>query len=350
MVAIDVGATNVRARIVTVADGGEVTSPAADITAQVGSARSLYEFVADVVRAAERHGEVTETVVAVAGMMDVDCCNITNWPTDSLIELSRLEAAGLPARRTWLVNDVVAGVWGARARIDGGAAREPALSAPALGEGSLVYLAPGTGLGAATLVRHGLGPLGASVVACEAQHTQIPRFAGDIARTVDALVGTLRREPTWEELVSGPGLERIYRAQCAIAGTEAVAAPRDEASRASTGPGAPATPGAGAGAIAAAALAGDAAALAAVRVYYQALGHFAQLLVLTHLPCAAVVIGGASTKHNLDLLRASGLTETFAEHPRFGGLLREIPVHTADGDLNLEGGLWLAARLGAPEA
>ena len=332
MVAIDVGATNVRARIAAVTGVGGALSVPADITARVGSARVLYEFVADVVRTAQRHGELTSAVVAVAGMVDGKCSNITNWQQDSLIELSRLESAGLLAGSTWLVNDVVAGVWGARARVDGGGARE--LAAP--GEGSLVYLAPGTGLGAATLVRHGLGLLGASVVACEAQHTQIPRFAGEIAQTVDALAGVLGHAPSWEEIVSGPGLVRIYSAQCAMADIEPMALPRDEVSVAR----------AGAGAIAATARTGDAQALAAVRIYYQALGHFAQLLALTHLPCAAVVVGGASTRHNLDLLRGSGLAETFAEHPRFGGLLRGIPIHTADGEVNLEGGLWLAARLG----
>ena len=107
--------------------------------------------------------------------------------------------------------------------------------------------------------------------------------------------------------------------------------------------------GAGASTIAEAAHRGDdPQALAAVRIYYRALGHFAQTLALSYLPCAAVVIGGASTTHNRELLAESGLAETFAEHPRFGAMLSGIPVRTVDGEVNLEGGLWLAAGTGSP--
>lgn len=324
MVAIDVGATNVRARLVAVAHTGHAAPLCDDITARVGSAQALYEFVREVVHTAQPHGDLVGAVVAVAGMVEGEHSNITNWSNDSLIEVDRLEAAGLPSGRTQLVNDVVAGVWGALARVGG--------EAGGLAKGNLVYMAPGTGLGAAALVRHGLGSMGASVVACEAQHTQIPRFHGEIAPTVDAITEALGKEPTWEELVSGPGLVRVYHAQCAMVG--AMPAVRADA-----------------GAIAEAAHRGDdPQALSAVHVYYRALGHFAQMLALTYLPCAAVVIGGASTKHNLELLHNSSLAQTFAEHPRFGGMLRDIPVHTVDGDVNLEGGLWLAARLGSPVA
>jgi len=305
MVAVDVGATNVRARIASA--GIAVTD---DITTRVGSAQSLYEFVADAVRVARDHGEIVAAVVDVAGMIDGDRVHVTNWPTDSLVEVGRLEDAGLPIGRTQLVNDMVAGVWGALARVD-------------VGDGNLVYVAPGTGLGAATLVRHGLGPLGGTVVACESQHTQIPRFEGEIGRTVDEIARVLGRAPTWEELVSGPGLVRVYQAQRST------------------------TTSLDAAAIATAARDGhDPHALAAMRVYYLALGHFAQTLALTCLPCAAVVIGGASTQRNLELLHASGLAETFADHPRFGDMLAGVPVHALDGDVNLEGGLWLAARAG----
>lgn len=326
VVAIDVGATNVRARIAV--EGVAVTD---DLAARVGSAQDGYGFVADVVGVARDHGEVAAALVAVAGMVRGDRVHVTNWPTDSLIEIGRLEDAGLPIGRTQLVNDMVAGVWGALARVD-------------VGAGNLVYIAPGTGLGAAALVRHGLGPLGGTVVACEAQHTQLPRFEGEIARTLDELTRVDGRAPTWEDLVSGPGLVRVYQAQRAMAGS-------------GSGPSLDPAPGgdhAGlpeatldAAKIAEAARRGDDPnALAAIRIYYLALGHFAQALAMTCLPCAAVVIGGASTRRNLELLHASGLAETFATHPRFGDMLAGIPIHTLDGDANLEGGVWLAAHAG----
>ena len=334
LVAIDVGATNTRARVVTVSRERETTLVGPDVTERVASASELYDFVSCVVRGASGSGTIAAAAVAVAGMVDVDRCNLTNWRSDSVIEASGLEAAGLPHGQTRLVNDVVAGAWGAVARLDGEqpSARpfnSPRGVAPGVRDGSLVYVAPGTGLGAATLVRHGFGPLGATALGCEGQHTQVPRFGGDIGRVVDVLAQARGSQPTWEDLVSGQGLVAIYRAWCSIDGKAPLLAEDDAF---------------GAGSIAAAALRGDVTALAAANVYYCTLGHFAQLLAMTHLPCAVVVIGGDSTEHNLELMRRSGLADAFATLPRFDDVVSAIPIYTVDGQVNLEGAVWTAAR------
>jgi glucokinase len=295
----------------------------------------LYGFVSGVVGSASGLGTIAAAAVAVAGMVEVDRCNLTNWRSDSVIEVCGLETAGLPHGQTRLVNDVVAGAWGALARLDceQPSARpfsSPPGMAPGLRDGSLVYVAPGTGLGAATLVRHGLGPFGATALGCEGQHTQVPRFEGDIGRVVDLLAQTRGTLPTWEELVSGRGLVAVYRAQCSIAQKAPLLVEGDDALEA--------------GSIAAAALQGDSAATAATDVYYRTLGHFAQLLAMTHLPCAVVVIGGASTEQNLELMRRSGLADTFATLDRFDVVVGAIPIYTVDGQANLEGAVWMAAR------
>lgn len=336
VVAFDVGATNARARIAAVAGGSEPRLVTADITTQMASARELYEFVSQVLREAASRGTVTAGVVAVAGPLLGNRSRLTNWPSDSAITLPELERAGLPAGRTSLVNDVVAGAWGANARICriDSAGDLQLLTAPLSdggpGEGTLVYVAPGTGLGAAALVRHGLGPLGASAVACESQHTQVPRFDGETSLIVDALGRALGRAPSWEDLISGRGLVHIYDALGSIATTESLTlsdgslTAREIAEAARTGD--------------------DARAGAAIGAYYRTLGRFMQTLALTLLPCAAVVIGGASTEHNLEHLRHSGLQAVFAEHVRFADLLGDIPIYTVGGAVNLEGGVWLAAR------
>ncbi|MFU8891631.1 MAG: hypothetical protein ACNA76_08310 [Anaerosomatales bacterium] len=65
---------------------------------------------------------------------------------------------------------------------------------------------------------------------------------------------------------------------------------------------------------------------------------------LSYLPCAAVVFGGASTERNLPLIRENGLAATFAQHERFADLLGSVQLFAVDGEVNLEGGVWLAAR------
>jgi len=338
IVALDVGGTNTRARIAPRADRAAGASVRDDIVVQVRSATELYDFVADVVSAAGRHGALTAAVAAVAGPVLDGRSEITNWPRGAVIELAGLERAGLPSGRTVLVNDVLAGAWGALSQLESGrsvalASRPPAgeQTPGGLGDGNLVYVAPGTGLGTAAIVRHGLGPQGATAVACETQHAQMPHFTGEIAGVVETVERALGHPPSWEELVSGRGLVHVHDAVCAIAAARPMAVDADGARRA--------------GAIAEAALAGDdARALAAVDIFYRVLGHYAQLLALTFLPCAAVVIGGSSTERNLELVRRGRFATTFGEHPRFGDLLADIPLHAVGGDVNLEGGIWLAAR------
>jgi len=338
VIALDVGGTNTRARIATVSDAGEPRLAAPDVTTNISSADDLAAFASQAVRTAARLGRVTASVVAVAGPVVDQRSRVTNWPSDSSIAVADLEAAGLPVGATRLINDAAAGAWGALARVDREGRAVDAHSLVArhghehgLAAGNLLYVAPGTGLSSAFIVRHGMGPLGASIVACEFENTQIPRLEGENGAVIDVIAHGLGRAPDWEDLVSGRGLVRIYDALGSIAGTGTRISPGDVAHRA--------------GAIAESARSGDdERAVAASEMFYRTLGHFAQTLALACLPCAAVVIGGASTERNIELVRGSGLAEVFATHHRFSPLLAGIPLFTVGGDVNLEGAVLLALQ------
>ena len=338
VIALDVGGTNTRARIATVPDAGEPRLAAPDVTTNISSADDLAAFASQAVRTAGRLGDVAAAVVAVAGPVLDQRSRVTNWPSDSSIAVADLEGAGLPTGHTRLINDAAAGAWGSLARVDrdGDAVRAQTLVARrggghGLAAGNLLYVAPGTGLSSAFIVRHGVGPLGASIVACEFENTQIPRLEGEIGLVTDVIARALGRAPDWEDLVSGRGLVRIYDALGSIAGTGTRVAPGDVAHRA--------------GAIAESARSGDdERARAASELFYRTLGHFAQTLALACLPCAAVVIGGASTERNIELVRGSGLAGVFSAHHRFSSLLAAIPLFTVGGDVNLEGAVLLALQ------
>src|SRR5690606_2744975 len=96
----------------------------------------------------------------------------------------------------------------------------------------IVFVVPGTGLGAASLVRHGLGRYGASVLACESQHTRIPRFSGELGQVIDAIAEADGHAPSWEKIVSGRGLVRTYDALRAIEAGQPLSTSRGEAARA----------------------------------------------------------------------------------------------------------------------
>ena len=338
VIALDVGGTNTRARIATVTGAGEPRLAAPDVTTNISSADDLVAFASQAVRTAGRLGTVAASVVAVAGPVVEQRSRVTNWPSDSSIAIADLEDAGLPIGHTHLINDAAAGAWGALARVDrdGDAVRAQTLVARrggghGLAAGNLLYVAPGTGLSSAFIVRHDVGPHDASIVACEFENTQIPRLEGEIGAVTDVIAHALGRAPDWEDLVSGRGLVRIYDALGSIAGTGTRVAPGDVAHRA--------------GAIAESARSGDdERAVAASMLFYRTLGHFAQTLALACLPCAAVVIGGASTERNIELVRESGLAEVFSTHHRFSPLLAEIPLFAVGGDVNLEGAVLLALQ------
>jgi glucokinase len=343
VIALDVGGTNTRARIAALDpdDGG---APAVrDMSTRVSRAADLYAFVREVIAAACEAGSVVQATVDVAGPVLNGRARLSNWAAaDSVVRLPEFERAGLPVGRTAVVNDATAGAWGALARVDREvpAAGVDVLATPAgadcrearsgLGVGNLVYVAPGTGLSSAFIVRHGLGSVGASVVACEFENTQMPRFDDEgVPEVTDAVARSLGRAPDWEDLVSGRGLVNIYDALGVIggAGVPVDAIERDARSIA------------------------DAArenrserALAASTVFYRVLGHFAQTLALSCLPCAAVVIGGASTERNLGVLREAGLVDVFRGHHRLTGLLGAVPLYAVGGEVNLEGGVLLGRR------
>jgi glucokinase len=334
MLAFDVGGTHTRARIAAMIGGGAPRPAAPDVSTRLCSAHDLLALVAEVLETSAALGTVRAAMVAVAGPVTGTSCRISNWPSDQVISIADLESAGLPAGHTRLLNDAAVGAWGALERVTAtdAAASVHALTSPAslpVGPGNLIYVAPGTGLSSASIVRHGLGSLGATVLASELENTQMPHFGGEIGPVVDAIAGVIGRRPDWEDLVSGRGLVRIYDALDFLT----VEGPR----------GIPVGQQHRAAAIAEAARVGsDLRASAASDVFYRTLGHFAQTLALTCLPCAGVVIGGASTELNIELVRHCGLVETFRTHHRFAELLSGIPIYAVDGDVNLEGAVLLA--------
>lgn len=336
VLAFDVGGTHTRARTAAVTGGGQPALAAPDISTRLSSASELLAFVSQVASAAADLGTVRAAFVAVAGPVTGDRSRVTNWPSDSAVSVEALEGAGLPVAHTHMLNDAAVGAWGALARLGGtdGVTRAHALSehaSGALAAGNLVYVAPGTGLSSATVVRHGLGPLAATVLASEFENTQMPRLGGEIGPVVDAIGAKLGRQPDWEDLVSGRGLAAIYDAFGFLTAEGPRAIPAD-------------TPHRSAAIADAARAGGDPHATAAIDVFYRTLGHFAQTLALTCLPCAGVVIGGASTEANLELIGRSGLVEAFTTHHRFGELLSGIPLYAVGGDVNLEGAVWLALQ------
>jgi glucokinase len=248
---------------------------------------------------------ITGAVLAVAGPVEGGRCALTNcrWEIDG-IELR----AALGLAEVHVLNDFQA----------------TALSLPhleaddlcALGAGRAVpdapmaVLGPGTGFGVACLVPGAHGPV---VIASEGGHASLAAAS----RREDAIIDHLRSEfghVSAERVISGSGLENVYRAIAALDGVEPL--PRNPAE------------------ITTAALAGTCpTARAALDMFCAVLGSVAGDIALMFGARGGVYIAGGIAPRIVDHLRRSEFRARFEDKGRFRSYLEAIPsnviVHSA---------------------
>ena len=150
----------------------------------------------------------------------------------------------------------------------------------------------------------------------------------------DAITWALREElasefghVSWERLVSGPGLERIYRFLCRQRGVEPTLAQGTHDPPAAVGN---------------AGLDGrDPLAREALDLFCRLYGAQAGNLALTALATGGVYLAGGIAPRILERLRAGGFLAAFRAKGRMAALAEQIPVHVI---LDPEAGLHGAAR------
>ena len=258
-----------------------------------------------------RHVAVPEALLAVAGPVAADRCVLTNCPWT--IDAPELRAA-LGFARVHILNDFEA----------------IARSLPQLTPGDLyplggraavpgqpmVVLGPGTGLGVACCVPASPNPI---VIASEGGHATM---AATSARE-DAIIDRLRGEfghVSAERVLSGPGLENLYRAVVVLDGIDA--APRDAAQ------------------ITKAALDGDcAASRTALELFCAMLGTIAGNAALTFGARGGVYIAGGIAPRLTDFMARSEFRSRFERKGRLRTYLASVPtsviVHPAATFLGL---------------
>jgi glucokinase len=202
----DIGATNVRFALLSNGVLGPIKSfTVADFPRFTDAINAFFDCHC-------RHLSVCEALLAVAGPVDKDRCVLTNsaWTIDAP-EL----CAAFSFANVHILND-----------FEATALSLPLLTAADLyqvGSGEVVLgapmavLGPGTGLGVACYVPGAQSPI---VIASEGGHATMAA----ISEREDAIINYLRRQfghVSAERVVSGSGLENLYRAVIAIDGVEA---------------------------------------------------------------------------------------------------------------------------------
>jgi glucokinase len=316
VLALDVGGTNVRLSVATVAPRS------VELTPQHRMATRDHASLEDAIAAARGvwgGAGIERIAIGVAGPVSAGICRMTNlgWTVDATTISARF---GLPVR---VVNDFEAIALGVR--------YVPPSHLVTLQAGATVASAPiailgaGTGLGEALLVP---GDHGDRVIPTEGGHADLAPASDDDA----AFIAYLRRElggghVSVERAVSGPGLVSILawqeEAGLAIPGTSL----RD-AMRA----------GDPSAAISEAALHGtDAAAVMALDRFVRLYGAEAGNLALKSVPRGGLFIAGGIAAKVMPKIH-DGFLPAFLDKGRMRPLLETIPVHVIlDGDVGLRG-------------
>ncbi len=303
LVAVDVGGTNARFALATIAADGAIALGDCVTLATHDHASFPIAWQAF---ASQSGGQLPRAVaIAIAGPINDAVIRFTNNPWT--IQPAQL-ANQLGVDRVTLVNDF--GAVG-HAVLHAAADDFVHLSGPDVplpSSGTISVIGPGTGLGVAHVWRDGklLGEGGQRhVQATEGGH-------GDYApldTVEDAILARLRqrhRRVSMERVVSGPGLVDIYETLAALAGH--AVAPQDDKALWQLG-----TSGE------------DSLAAAAIERFCLALGAVAGDLALAQGAAGVVIAGGLGLRIK-DTLLASGFASRFCAKGRFEAMMAALPV------------------------
>ncbi|MCF6209641.1 MAG: glucokinase [Gammaproteobacteria bacterium] len=276
--------------------------------------------------ASEGLGDVRAGCIGVAGPVDGRLARVTNLPW-------RLDADALAARfgisRLQLINDFQAVGYGLAT----------------LSDGDLKVLQPGQARAGAPRVLIGAGTgLGEGILVWAKDHYEVlPSEGGhvDFAPTDEhqrALLAWLsERQPrvSYEHIVSGPGLETIYRFHAARFTEQASALLLAALDR-----------GEGAVVISQAAEQGDDLAAQTLDMFMKIYGAQAGNLALTCLAAGGVYIAGGIAPRMAERLTSGVFMAAFCDKGKMGGLVAQYPVYLVmNPRVGLLGAAEVAARL-----
>ena len=239
--------------------------------------------------------------VAVAGPVGDGRAELTNL--DWSIDTARLVAA-TGAGRGAILNDLQA-QGHALGHLAPDAYHGVVDGAPEAG-GARLVIGVGTGFNAAPVHET---PTGRFVPPCEAGHANLP-VRTEAELRLCGFVSTAHGFPAVEDVLSGRGLEQVYRWLASEAGSEdeflaaEIMARRDS----------------------------DPRAAAAIAQFIRILGTVAGNLSLIHLPRGGVFLVGGVARAMLPHLRSDGFSRAFCDKGRFAGFMAKFPVGVVTDD------------------
>ncbi|XPV77507.1 MAG: glucokinase [Desulfovibrio sp.] len=265
--------------------------------------------------------DIAGVVLGVAAAVSENSATPPNWKDNNTIVFSEL--AGPDCIPVFALNDLEAAAWGINSC--------PAihLFGPPLPPHSTrekvknkILIAPGTGLGCAAIIN-------GTPQAAEFQHSAIPAI-NPIHRTViDWIQETYNKDiVSWEDCVSGYGLESIYEALSNIDMAASVSK-RGAAKLTASQIGKKALYEKSRGTFG--------TAYHALKMYYQCLARFSQVAALAYMAKGGVYISGASTLYNRPFITTELLQTEFLKIEKQQDFIRSIPLFIVEKDMVFTG-------------
>jgi len=333
---MDIGGTHTRCRIIESGSNTDlIPRNIINLSRKINCADHLFEFITEIITRHKLQKGSTTAVLCFAGpITDRERIFMTNWSGERHILSSQILACGLLADTTTLVNDLEAAAFALDYYQRNNSFAEQHIvplycpdNRPMAIDKNALLIIPGTGIGISAIIQNlTSSPL---ILACETQHSPIPALDAwhrTVIHEVGQLLGT--NHPSWEDFISGRGLETIYQALLKLEGnaTDAVHAP-DAAT------------------IAERAVSGeDELCHSALGIYYRCAGALTQLLALTFRPYGGIYLAGNSTRNNAGYLPDSAFIAALHDNDVHRAMLEDFPVYMILTDLNLDGASYLAEQ------
>ena len=322
LVAVDVGASRTR---VCVGQDPRHFPGHEPLIRSIKSVAALEELLAEVRGGIDGPGPVRLAAGVAAPPASAHTRIMTNWQEDRVLGVSRLKGLGFD--EVVLLNDLEASAHGLIAFLGTeppGELLRSFTGATVPREGNRALVIPGSGLGSAGIIDVGAGRRDRwQVVASEVGHVLASGTGEGVLTAVQDRKGA---QPTWEEVVSGPGLEALWVAMETDHEDDPLSAP-EIAYRASHG---------------------DARCQKALHYYYHFAARFSQLLTLAYLSFGGLFLAGGSTRSNAPLISGEEFLAAFRDNARMGPVLSEIPVFLVLAEITLLGS-WTAGWRGVGE-
>jgi len=338
---MDVGGTHTRCRIIEYNNlTHTVPHKTTSFSKRIDTRDGLFDFINGLLSAYRLQNRLANAVLCFAGpVTDHSQVYMTNWTGNRHVLFSDLITCGLRADRTTILNDMEAAAHGLiHCKANGGNRDIVPLYQPVgivIPEvGNSLLLMPGTGTGVATILTQAKPgrPAGSLVLTCETQHSAMPTLDSGNDKLLQEARRILGKNClTWEDVISGRGLELIYQSLGRLDGHNP-----DQINR---------TNWLDAATIAARAVEGtDERCDIALDVYYRYAGALMQMLALTVRPNKGIYLAGNSTRNNLSYIPFSGFISALHDNDICRAMLEDFPVYMVLADLNLDGAAWLAER------